>query len=364
MKFNVFVLTVLFFSILFISNSFAASTVAKPDLTIGTISFQNTLIQTIPNTLNIEVKNTGTASSGITSSLYVSITNSNQSPTFIDILPTSQGQTTVLQLNNVTINDGSTNTSIYVFADIKQSVPESNERNNNATKVFINIQPNKPDFAIKNIVLNPTQPIEGEPFNVVVTIQNNSAVPYNSAIELHGKNFTKNYDQTLVIDGLNANESKQLVFENIIAPPGIQYPTVSVDPGNKIAEITEANNRINFDFSVNRKFPNLIVSNIAFEPTVIGVGDAVKVFVTIKNIGNKETINGFFTKINVKGAEPINTVIAYNNPIAPNQEISLDAATIKITKSSGKVTAIADYTNLVIESNESDNTKTIEFATK
>lgn len=368
LKFNKKVLTAFLFSLLlfliaFTSLSFAVTAIAKPDLTIGGINFENTLIQTVPNTLSVEVINNGQLSSGITSKLYVSISNSNYSNTSVlfDVPPLQAGEKVNVNVENVILKKGYSHAIVYAKADYYKIIPESNEINNSKAKTFSGILINKPDFIIKSVKFDPENPIEGKLFTAIVTVKNKSAVSYKGQIEVQLKNLTENYNQVKTVEGIDANQETEVIFSDINAMPGSYIGTAIVDPSNKIAESNETNNFHNTKIDVTKKFANLVVAEILIDVEEFGIGDTVKTTIKIKNIGNKETNGGFFTKITTEGATTSVTIIPYNDIIQPDEIVSLEAFEIKVSDLKARVTATADFTNAVLENNEEDNIKTQEF---
>ena len=134
------------------------------------------------------------------------------------------------------------NMSITVVADSEKTVNESNEDNNEISKV-LNIKRKFPDLKIESISLSPEEPHPGENITFMVTVTNNgSAAAENSEIKCDIKGTNENYTGVTSVPALAAGEAGVGTFFWTPVNEGqIEVKTI-VDSGSIVSESDETNN--------------------------------------------------------------------------------------------------------------------------
>lgn len=158
---------------------------------------------------------------------------------------------------------------LRVTADPDDTVPETDEANNVAT---ITLTVTSPDLAVttRDIVLDPSYPVEGEEAVLRVTVVNKASLPtgpFDVAISLDGDPL----DTLTVDDGLSGgnNITLEIVWN---ASAGRHEFSVMVDPGAQVQEEDRANNGASRSFSVNGR----PVARLVVLMTEITAGDTAK----------------------------------------------------------------------------------------
>lgn len=108
--------------------------------------------------------------------------------------------------------------------------------------------PQEPDIVIDTVVLNPAQPVPGQPFTATVTVRNAGAGAAPrfavAATWEPGSVFT-----AVHVEGLAGGQVMQVQMANIvISGTGVYTVTVVADLNNEVAEANEANNTYNITY--------------------------------------------------------------------------------------------------------------------
>lgn len=110
--------------------------------------------------------------------------------------------------------------SVTVLADSGRTVSESNENNNELSKV-ININHTLPDLRIESISLNPEEPHPGENITFTVTVNNiGSAALESSEIKYYINGTNENYTGVIPVPALAAGETKVGTFSGLLEMKG------------------------------------------------------------------------------------------------------------------------------------------------
>jgi PGF-pre-PGF domain-containing protein len=143
--------------------------------------------------------------------------------------------------------------SITVLADSGWTVSESNENNNEFSKV-IDINHTFPDLRIESISLNPDEPHPGENVTFTVTVNNiGSAALESSEIKYYINGTNENYAGVIPVPALAAGETKVGTFFWTPGNEGqIEVKTI-VDAGSVISESDETNNELTKTATVSKE---------------------------------------------------------------------------------------------------------------
>ncbi|WP_292520027.1 CARDB domain-containing protein [Methanoculleus sp.] len=256
----------------------------------------------------------------------------------------------------------------------------------------------KPDLVVTDISWKPATPAPGSPVTVSATIKNRGDAPTPAGAK-HGVLFT--FDDgsagpgvwsdthtgsiapgswvTLTANGGSAGATWKAV-------EGTHTVKATVDDVNRIAESNEANNVKSEQITVSKPVstptpvpttpapsgkPDLVVTDISWDPATPVPGSAVTFSATIKNQGDAPTPagvkHGVLFTFDDGSAGPGVWSDTHTSSIAPGASITLTAnggsagATWKAVEGTHTVKANVDDVNRVAESNELNNIMTKEI---
>ena len=170
---------------------------------------------------------------------------------------------------------------IKAIVDKNNSVPETDEDNNEMTVLFSVLLP---DLIIDDITWSLEEPSisDNVGFTVSVTNQGNAASG-NSTVNFYVDN---KYLDSAWTDELDPGTSENVTF-SWIAKEGTHDIKATVTPHAVVTESDETNNEKIVTFSPS--LADLIVQNITWSPTLPSVGDKVTFTVTVKNQGTGDS---------------------------------------------------------------------------
>ncbi|WP_424534021.1 CARDB domain-containing protein [Sphaerisporangium viridialbum] len=211
-----------------------------------------------------------------------------------------------------------------------------------------------PDLTVTNLSWTPTSPIETNAITVSATVKNaGTAASVADSVNLYVGGTLVG---TVAIPALPVNGTAT-VTQNIGTRPAGSYPvSATVDADNTVFELNEDNNSLTAASPLvvaEAPGPDLQVLSISSNPSNPAVGAAVTFNVAVKNRGNTAVGVTTVTRL-VVGGTTLNTNTA---PIAAGATVNV-AVTGSWTATSGgaTITATADATNVVAETNENNNT--------
>jgi len=321
------------------------SSTSLPDLVIEGI----TLSPTRPSIgdkviFTVTIKNQGSGKAG-SSHVYFYVDNARQNSASVNTIePGATANITFAW----TAQAGSH--SIKAVADSEEEVVESDETNNDYTYVFSVLAP---DLIIDTITWSPENPSVGDKVTFTVTIKNQGYITARfSQVDFHIDGASRGYQDVPRIDA-GAAVTKTFTW---ITRAGSHEIKAIADSNNVVTESDETNNEKTVTFST--ATPDLIIQTITWSPASPSVGDAVTFTVTIKNQGS--------------GRAEYSLVAFYIDDARQNSasvnRIDADATaniTFAWTAQAGShaIKAVADSNNVVTESDETNNEKTVTFST-
>ncbi len=190
--------------------------------------------------------------------------------------------------------------TIQVVVDPTNIIAESDENDNSATKPMLVLAPIIPNLVIQpsNLVFSPTQPIEGDPVTLTVTVLNQGTGDTNGVVVLFSDVTDGGSDpigepQTIQAIVAGGSGTAQVIFDTT-EKVGERRIQVTVDPENVIAETDEEDNtaaktlRVISEAEKPPPQANLVLrtDNIQFSPITPTVGSPVTVTVIITNSGD------------------------------------------------------------------------------
>lgn len=253
--------------------------------------------------------------------------------------------------------------SITVTADSNGAIEESNEGNNTG-KGSVTILGEKPDLSIVSLTPDASSYAPGETITFTAVVKNNGIIACPaSQIRLTGEDISS---QTKSLSRLSAGGSVAVSF-TLTAPNIVGEKTYTVvgiaDPNDTVDESNENNNTRIGSFTVYNPIPDLTVTRIQSNKNEYADGETGTVTVTVSNQGGravsssklKLVIGDFHSEVKQTGA------IASGG--STRITFTFTAPEV-LERKEVIVTATADPTNEIVESNESNNTLSSSLAIK
>jgi uncharacterized repeat protein (TIGR01451 family) len=238
---------------------------------------------------------------------------------------------------------------LKAIVDCYQTVTESNESNNEYTTSMTTL---RPDLVVKDISWLPVEAVVGDTVTLSIVVANEgsgNAEPSRAICYVNGA--VAGYIDFPVIEA-GKKETNTLEW---VAEKGMNAVSVTADYGGKIIESQEENNRLSTTIPVVP--PDLIITNITYDPENPPIGDTVTFTVFIYNQGggiahNFDVAN--YLDDNLLTIEHVGT-LTYGT-----------TANVTTTwkSQSGKHTfkAVIDPGNIIPESEEDNNQRVISIA--
>jgi len=242
------------------------------------------------------------------------------------------------------------NYQLRAVADADNSVPESNENNNEAS-LPINLP--APDFVVTNLTVTPTTNLkDGQELQIQATVANQGgATVFPITVALladEGK-----FGEQVIADGLGSGQSVTLTFRHTLSG-GQRKIAVVVDPADSLPESDETNNRREFNLP-QVPLPDLAIVNLrTFPSTNLSPGMNLNITATIHNFGG-ETVRGFV--VHFSAADFSGQV--WVNGLGANEEKEIEVTWWNIPPGQHTLIATVDPTKVVPETNEGNNQATL-----
>ena len=239
---------------------------------------------------------------------------------------------------------------VRAIVDKDNSVPENDETNNELTVLFSALLP---DLIIDDITWSPEEPALSDNVTFTVTVTNQgSGLSTTPAINLYidDDNLDTGY-----LDELEAGASENVTF-SWTAKPGTHDIKAVVTSGPVFTESDETNNEKTVTLTT--RLADLIVQDIVLSTTDIGVGDNVTFTVIVKNQGShRSELSRVDLRIDweTRGYEKL-------GQLDPDGTAGIDF-TWRVKEGKHSIQAIVDRRDVVEESNELNNDKTISLST-
>ncbi|MBG6067359.1 CARDB domain-containing protein [Micromonospora ureilytica] len=210
-----------------------------------------------------------------------------------------------------------------------------------------------PDLVVSSVTWSPTSPSEVSPVTLSAVVQNIGSASAGAT--------TVNFSLAGAVAGsasvgaLAAGASTTVSFNAGTRPMGSYAVSAVVDPANTIVEQNNGNNSLTAASPLvvaQAPGPDLQVLSIASNPPNPAVGASVTFTVTVRNRGTSATGATTVTRL-VAGSTTLNTNTA---SIAAGATVTVAVSGSWTATSGGAtITATADATNVVTETNETNN---------
>src|SRR3972149_3473440 len=229
------------------------------------------------------IKNQGSGSSS-NSRVYFYLDGSTSYFTYKDIGGLSAGATATVTF---TWNALSGSHSFKGFIDKDNTIPESDETNNEKTVTFS--ATTLSDLVVQDIAWSPVNPSIGEAVTFTTTIKNQGNGSSGNTRVYFYLDGSTSYFTYKDIGGISAGATATVTFTwNALS--GSHSFKGFIDKDNTIPESDETNNEKTVTFSATT-LSDLVVQDIAWSPVNPSIGEAVTFTTTIKNQGNGSSGN-------------------------------------------------------------------------
>lgn len=252
---------------------------------------------------------------------------------------------------------------ISVTADSTGVIAESDEANNSLSG-SVTILGEKPDLCITSLTPDANSYAPGETITFTAVIKNNGIIACpESQIRFSGAEITS---QTKALSRIPAGGSVAVSFA--LTAPGIvgekTYTVMAMaDPNDAVEESDESNNSRSSSFTVYNPLPDLTVTRIQSNKNEYADGETGTVTVTVSNQGGKDVANA---KLKLAIGD-FHSEVKQTGAIASGSSVRISftfTAPEVLERREVMVTATADPTNEIVESNEANNTLTSSLAIK
>ncbi len=210
-----------------------------------------------------------------------------------------------------------------------------------------------PDLIVSSMSWTPTSPNEASPITLSTTVQNiGSAASGATTVNV---NLGGTLVGTAAVGALSAGASTTVTVDAGTRPMGSYSVSAVVDPTNAIIESNDSNNSFTAPSQLvvaQAPGPDLQVLSVSSSPANPAVGAPVTFIVAVNNRGTVGVAANTVTRV-VVGATTLNT----NSPaIAAGATVNVAISGSWIATAGGAtITATADATNIVAETNENNN---------
>jgi subtilase family serine protease len=233
------------------------------------------------------------------------------------------------------------------LADYTNLVDESNEKNNDSS---VTIVPFMPDLAIGTVTWTPLDTPIGSEVTFEIGVQNTGTFRAGSSrLVCYVDNVISGFDYIGSVDpGITIME-----HFTWIATAGSHTIQIVADANNQVTEVDETNNTK----VVSLPPPDLTVQSITVSPPNSAIGDKITITCNIANQGNSKTQD---SAVNLY----IDDTLIESRALPPIDAGSSLAVPFSWTSTAGNHTIkiIVDPNNTVIETNEANNEKEMEFS--
>ncbi|MCK4274065.1 MAG: hypothetical protein KAW90_04175 [Dehalococcoidales bacterium] len=233
---------------------------------------------------------------------------------------------------------------IKITADINNRVTETDETNNDKVMNFATLTP---DLIIQDISWLMENPLINDDVTFIVTIKNQGSDTASGSQLMYSIDETPGVYQD--IEPVPAGDTVIFTFISTLEA-GSHTISMAIDANDDVTELEETNNENTLTFSTIA--PDLIVKTITWAPLDAIPGDTITVTVKVENRGRDKAVNPRLT-LYVDGS-PAGYV-----DIAEIEAGAIATGDISWTVEAGlhEISVLADVDGLVLESNETNNTK-------
>lgn len=249
--------------------------------------------------------------------------------------------------------------TVRVTVDPDGVFDESAETNNQVETTLLNIT--SPELQISALDWSPKTGVQaGDSIRIGFTVENLGSPftrEFHVGLEVDGQTI----GQRKVVGGVRPGQPASGTFTWSV-PAGVSTALRAIaDFGDSIGEENEENNTRDVALNLDISAPDYRISELTFAPeSGLSPGDAVLLRATVANDGpgsySGPTQVGFFL-----GDAPIGTGDALVEGLAVGQSQTITATWLAQSGADQQLTAIADYTDLLVEPDELNNRRTVSL---
>lgn len=263
---------------------------------------------------------------------------------------------------------------IQMTLDPANTLPESDETDNQATGVLTVAPPPAPNLVVRanNVRFTPASPSDGTPVTITVTILNEGQRNANR-VEVQVQDVTNGtpvpVGEIQIIGGIPTGGSglAQFVYDTT-GKEGERTLQVVVDPANLIAETDETDNQVEAKLTIAPpatpgELPNLVLtgSSVVYTPTAPMPGDAVTLTIAVRNSGQGDASGVVVRVVDGTDETPVQVGDDVTVPTLAAGETATATVTYATPEISGsrRLTVTVDPSNTISETSEFDNSAVI-----
>ena len=347
----------------FNNNAFTSVTVlpALPDLVVSSVTFSpSTPIAGQNVHVTVTVQNVGFVSTG------ANYTVQWQPGPFLlplsqQVGPLAAGASASYGFDYIYQSAGTFNST--ATADSNNVIKELKE-NNNSMAASVVVQAAGVDLTITNVVISPATPVQGAPMTATVTIQNlgnQGAGPFVVSWNPDANGLIVPGVATLTqqVNALGAGASMNVVFTFTYPQAGGFHTIAMVDAFNTVAETNETNNLYIKDFTVVPGNIDLTVTGFSISPSPAKQFQQVTATITVENDGALPV--SWFAVQWKQASTDLSGPTTWIPGLNPGESKTVTFTGLYFQTGVYTSVAIVDPSNLIPETNESNNTMTFSI---
>ena len=333
-----------------------------PDLVIDTFNYPEKSATNSHETIEISVKNQGTAASEAAKlNLYIGEAYLRE----WDIPQLSPGQNSSIQSTTwIPMSEGLED--IKAIVDETNLVEESDENNNQQTSTISVAEDAFPDLIIEDISPEVAEPLKGKLLNVTVKVKNQGTSPSGEVLVRYYINGTQ-AEKELQIPVLLAGEDANAIFSLIPEEEGPMEIKGFVDSGTSVYEGNETNNEFTKNINVKAIYPDLAIDTNSFSvnPQNPEPGTNTTFTATIRNKGPGDSSRTALS-YSINGSNETASGVVTVPALAPGQVMTGTFAWTPKNEGRAEIKLELDKSNAVSETDENNNqlTQTVTIAKK
>jgi subtilase family serine protease len=332
-----------------------------PDLTVTSLTSSKAEYEADETiTITTTIKNQGDNAAG---GFYVALSSADYTTQTKYISSLAVGGTTSVTFTYTAGQYAADKTiSVTATADSTGAVSESNEGNNTRSASFkvLKYIPPLPDLTVTSLTSSKAEYEADETITITATIKNQGdGAAGGFYVALSSADFTT---QTKYISSLAVGGTTSATF-TYTAGRYTSDKTISItataDSSGVVSESNESNNTRAASFKVLKYVPplsDLTVATLAGDKPLYEAGEAITVTGTIKNIGESAS-PATTARLTVQGIGTFTANISALNTGASQTATFSFTAPTSLSPQAISMTAFVDPNNLIVESNEDNNTR-------
>jgi len=246
---------------------------------------------------------------------------------------------------------------VTATADLYNDVEESSETNNIGLDEFT-VRGHGPDLVVDSLTHDPSDPTTLDPITITAVVKNMGDVPAGSStleINVQGEATPATYS----VPALDPQETYQVQREVNLSTADTYQVVATADLNNDVAESIENNNTKQDEIIVSEPLlPDLIITSLGYTPDMAFTSETVTISAEVMNAGTEACSTSTLTILVGSDIVPYSFEIPaldVGTTTSVEQQVMFSAI------GSYLVTATADAEDAILESDETNNSDTIEI---